>query len=165
MGNAPGRVKLKKYEDHRLYDTEKNADVTLNDVEKMIKQGQWVEVMDADTGEDVTAFTLTQILMEKAKKKNTLLPVSLLHMVIQYGDSVLSDFFGSYLEKMIKTYLVLKNIADEQFDKWLDLGAATSGGKTSPFPGGSPLQSFFSNFFKPPVNGGAGKNEKKNSKE
>lgn len=163
MGNATGRVKLKKYANRRLYDTEKSAYITLNDVAEMVKQGRWVEVTDVDTGEDVTAFTLTQIIMEEAKKKNALLPVPLLHLVIQYGETVLSDFFGSYLEKMIKSYLAVKNIADEQFDKWLDVGSAIGGG-TSPFPPGNPLQSFFSNFFRPPVPG-EGKNDKNGEKD
>jgi polyhydroxyalkanoate synthesis repressor PhaR len=164
MGNAPGRVKLKKYANRRLYDTEKSAYITLNDVVEMVKQGRWVEVTDVDTGEDVTAFTLTQIIMEEAKKKNVLLPVPLLHLIIQYGETVLADFFGNYLEKMIKSYLTVKNIADEQFDKWLDVGAAINQGKNSAFPTENPFQSFFKQFFSTPKPSDE-KDDKKNSRE
>ena len=79
----PDKIILKKYSNRRLYDTVKSAYVTLSEVSDMIKQGQWVEVTDAKTGEDVTAFTLTQIVMEEAKKKNALLPVPLLHLLSQ----------------------------------------------------------------------------------
>jgi len=164
MGNAPGRVQLKKYANRRLYDTEKSAYITLNDVVEMVKQGRRVEVTDVDTGEDVTAFTLTQIIMEEAKKKNVLLPVPLLHLIIQYGETVLADFFGNYLEKMIKSYLTVKNIADEQFGKWLDVGAAINQGKNSAFSAENPFQSSFKQFFSSPKPGDE-KNDKKNSKE
>ncbi len=77
-----GKVVLKKYSNRRFYDTERNAYVTLNHVGDLIRQGRQVEVNDASTQEDVTAFVLTQIVLEEAKKKNLLLPVSLLHLSI-----------------------------------------------------------------------------------
>ena len=157
MSNHPDRVILKKYANRRLYDTEKSTYITLNEVAEMVKQGRWVQVTDVETGEDVTAFTLTQIVMEEAKKKNALLPVPLLHLVIRYGELELSDFFGKYLEKMIKSYLAYKNVADEQFNRWLEIGAeftksAGSSFSDGPsFPKDNTLQSFFKQFFTPPA--------------
>ena len=62
----PEKVILKKYANRRLYDTERSAYVTLNEVAELIKTGRQVEVIDAKTKEDVTAFILTQILLEEA---------------------------------------------------------------------------------------------------
>jgi polyhydroxyalkanoate synthesis repressor PhaR len=121
------KVLLKKYSNRRLYDTERNAYVTLTHVGDLIKQGREVEVIDASTQEDVTAFVLTQIVLEEAKKKNLLLPVSLLHLFIQYGDTVLNEFFEKYLQQTLKSYLAYKASFDEQFTKWLDLGANLTG--------------------------------------
>ena len=78
------RVLLKKYANRRLYDTEKSVYVTLSQVSDMIKEGRQVKVIDAKTEEDVTAFILTQIIVEEAKNKNSLLPVPLLHLIIEY---------------------------------------------------------------------------------
>jgi len=124
----------------RLYDTEKNAYVTLNQVADLIKQGRQVEVIDAKTKEDVTAFILTQIVLEEARRRNVLLPVPLLHMIIQYGETVLGDFFDRYLQQIIRNYLAYKVSVDEQFGKWLDLGVhmteaakKTMAGTMSPF--------------------------------
>ncbi len=153
MSETSNKISLKKYSNRRLYDTEKSVYVTLNEVAEMVKQGRWVEVVDVDSGEDVTAFVLTQIVMEEAKKKNTLLPVPLLHLVIRFGDTVLSDFFGKYLEKMIKSYLAYKNVADEQFNKWLEIGAAITGQTQTPFSAENPLQSFVKQFFSSPKPG------------
>jgi len=121
------KVLLKKYLNRRLYDTERNAYVTLTHVGDLIKQGREVEVIDASTQEDVTAFVLTQIVLEEAKKKNLLLPVSLLHLFIQYGETVLNEFFEKYLQQTLKSYLAYKASFDEQFTKWLDLGANLTG--------------------------------------
>ena len=119
-------VVIKKYNNRRLYDTEKNAYVTLAALAEMIKEGRQIEVVDAQTKEDVTAFTLTQIILEEAKKKNFLLPVPLLHLMIQFGETVLSEFFEKYLQQVVKNYLAYKSSVDTQFSKWLDLGAQLS---------------------------------------
>jgi polyhydroxyalkanoate synthesis repressor PhaR len=116
------RLLFKKYSNRRLYDTEKSAYVTLDHVLQVIRQGRQVSVVDAKSGEDVTAFILTQIILEESRKRNSLLPVPLLHLIIQYGENVLNEFFEKYLEQTINNYLSYKAMADEQFKKWLNLG-------------------------------------------
>ncbi len=116
------KVVLKKYANRRLYDTEKSSYVTLDQVADMVRGGRRIEVMDAKTREDVTSFILTQIIMEEARKKNALLPVPLLHLIIQFGDNLLVEFFEKYLQQIIKNYLSYKSVFDAQFKKWLDLG-------------------------------------------
>jgi polyhydroxyalkanoate synthesis repressor PhaR len=96
------KLLLKKYANRRLYDTEKSKYVTLTQVASAIKEGRQVEVVDAKTKEDVTAFILTQIILEEAKNKNALLPASLLHLVIQHGGNVLQEFFDNHLQQTIK---------------------------------------------------------------
>jgi polyhydroxyalkanoate synthesis repressor PhaR len=122
----PAPVRLKKYANRRLYNTEKSAYVTLNEVAELIKQGRQVEVVDASTDEDVTGFVLVQVIQEISRKKNPLLPVPLLHLIIQYGESVLDEFFEKYLQKTIESYLAYKRAMDEQFERWLGLGTEFS---------------------------------------
>lgn len=113
---------LKKYNNRRLYDTEKSIYVTLDYVTDIVKKGRKILVKDAKTGEDVTSAILTQIVLEEARKKKYLLPPPLLYLIIQYGENVLTDFFEKYLEQTIKNYLLYHNMADDQFKKWLELG-------------------------------------------
>lgn len=144
----PDPVVLKKYANRRLYDTSRSAYVTLDEVAEMIKAGRQVRAVDAKTREDVTAFILTQIVLENARKKNILLPVPLLHIIIRFGDNLLSDFFNNYMELVIRNYLDYKTKVDEQFKRWLDLGMDFSQiGKQSL----SGLSAF--PFFKPPAGG------------
>ena len=148
------KVLFKKYANRRLYDTEKSAYVTLDQVSDLIKNGRQVEVIDAKTQEDVTAFILTQIIMEEAKNKNSLLPVTLLHLVIRYGQNVLSEFFEKYLELTIKNYLSYRAALDEQFRKWLDMGNDLSAFAQKTFPPLTPWDSFSDLFSNPEIKPG-----------
>ena len=140
------KLLLKKYANRRLYDTEKSKYVSLNQVAEIIKQGREVEVIDAKTKEDVTSFILTQIILEQARKKSFLLPVPLLHLMIQYGENVLTEFFENYLQQTIKNYLTYKRTADEQFSKWLDLGYDLSDIAQKSMTSMTPFKSFFDLF-------------------
>jgi polyhydroxyalkanoate synthesis repressor PhaR len=120
------KLLLKKYPNRRLYDTEKSIYVSLNHVADLVKQGREVQVIDAKSAEDVTAFVLTQIILEEAKSKHILLPVPLLHLIIRYGENVLSEFFEKHLQQTLTNYLLYKRTTDEQFRKWLEVGMDVS---------------------------------------
>ncbi len=117
----PENVRLKKYANRRLYDTDQSTYVTLEDVAEMVKEGKQIEVTEAQSKEDVTAFILTQILMEESRK-NALLPVSLLHIIIRYGDNFLREFFDKYLEETLNIFINSKIAYDQYFRKWLQMG-------------------------------------------
>jgi polyhydroxyalkanoate synthesis repressor PhaR len=142
----PGPVLLKKYANRRLYDTEKSSYITLSHVSDMIRKGRQVKVLDAKTEEDVTAFILTQIIVEEARKNNSLLPVTLLHLIIQYGETILSEFFEKYLELTIRNYLAYKASFDQQFRNWLEMGKDLLAQTPSPLPPFANLDSFFDLF-------------------
>lgn len=141
------KVLLKKYANRRLYDTDQSRYVTLDEVADIIRDGRQVQVIDAKTKEDVTAFILTQIVLEKARHKNVLLPAPLLHLFIQYGDTILSEFFEKYLEQTIKAYLVYRNAFDEQFTKLFDMPASFSKMAQTGRTGMPPFQSIFEGLF------------------
>jgi polyhydroxyalkanoate synthesis repressor PhaR len=140
------KVLLKKYANRRLYDTEKSTCVTLSQVADIIREGRRVEVIEAKTQEDVTAFILTQIVLEESRKKNVLLPVPLLHLIIQYGENILEEFFEKYLQQTIHNYLNYKKTVDEQFGKWLELGMDLTDMAQKTMSGMTPFQSFFDQF-------------------
>jgi polyhydroxyalkanoate synthesis repressor PhaR len=139
-------IVLKKYANRRLYDTQKSAYVTLGEVAEVIRQGKTIQALDAKTREDVTAFVLTQIVLEEAKNDNALLPVPLLHMIIRYGQNVLQDFFENYLEQTINAYVAYKRKADEQFKQWLEMGMDLSGMAQQSLTRLNPFQAFFEQF-------------------
>jgi polyhydroxyalkanoate synthesis repressor PhaR len=152
-----GKALLKKYPNRRLYDTEKSTYVTLTQVSEMVKAGRQVEVIDVKTEQDVTAFILTQIILEEAKNKNALLPAPLLHLIIRYGETVLSEFFEKYLELTVTNYLSCKKAFDEQFRSWLDIGADFSTMAQKNIPTFPTMASFMDLFSEPGSQNEAGR--------
>ncbi len=142
----PNKVALKKYANRRLYDTERSAYVTLEDISALIRRGREVVVTDAQTGEDVTAFILTQVVLEEARKKNILLPAPLLHLMIRHGDRLLGEFFDKYLEQSLISFLHYKSMADVQFAEWLKMSADFSEKTARSMPEANPFQGFFDLF-------------------
>jgi polyhydroxyalkanoate synthesis repressor PhaR len=118
----PDPLVLKKYSNRRLYDTRNSRYVNLDDLSTMIRSGEQVQIHDATSGDDVTAFILTQIVLEAAKCRNSLLPESVLHLIIRYGDNALGEFFEKYFLKTLQNYIATKKAFDQQFGKWLDMG-------------------------------------------
>jgi len=137
---------LKKYANRRLYDTRQSRYVTLTEVAEQIRYGQEVQVLDAKTKADVTSFILTQILLEEAKNKQFLLPPQLLHIIIQYGDNVLLEFFENHLQQAIHSYLSYKSSFDSQFKKWLEMGMDMSEMTKKGLESVNPMQALFKDF-------------------
>lgn len=146
-GSGLETIRLKKYSNRRLYNTNSSEYVTLQEVADLIRQGLSVEVVDAKSKEDVTALILTQIVMEEARQNNCLLPVPLLHTVIQYGDNLLDEFFENYLQKSMKNFIEYKATATTQYDKWLELAEGMKGLSYKPADGTQLYQELFEKFF------------------
>jgi len=138
-----GPQMFKKYANRRIYDTHSSSYITLEELAAVIRKGQEVKVIDAKSKEDVTPFILTQIVLEQAKCNNALLPVPILHLIIQYGDNVLLEFFNTYLQQIAHNYIRYKSTVDAQFKRWLELGM----GFSSMGPEGTPETPFFASFF------------------
>ncbi|GBC63604.1 polyhydroxyalkanoate synthesis repressor PhaR [Desulfonema ishimotonii] len=136
------KIILKKYPNRRIYDTENSRYVTLEGVAELIRQGHQIEVIDLRTHQDITAFILTQIIMEQARKNNVLLPVSLLHLVIRSGENTLGEFFENYLEQTIQSYLKYKKNMEEQLRLCLELGIDFSAMAEKTMKQLSPFQNF-----------------------
>ncbi len=115
-------ILIKKYSNRRLYNTDISEYITLEDVSSLVKEGKKITVQDAKTEDDVTSYVLTQIVLEESKNNNALLPVSLLHLLIRYGDNVLNDFFSKHLQQTMNSYISQKSSFDDQFKKMLELG-------------------------------------------
>ena len=81
---------IKRYSNRKLYNTDENKYINLEAIAKMIRNGEDVQVVDNVTGEDLTAVTLTQIIMEREKKEGDFVPRSILAELIQAGGESLN---------------------------------------------------------------------------
>jgi polyhydroxyalkanoate synthesis repressor PhaR len=97
-------IVIKKYANRRLYNTATSSYVTLDDLGRMVKQGNEFVVFDAKTSEDITRGVLTQIIVEEEQKGQNLLPISFLRQLISlYGDSM-QWLVPRYLEHAMSTF-------------------------------------------------------------
>lgn len=85
---------IKRYDNRKLYDTEERAYVSLLEIARLVRQGETVQVLDNATGADLTAPTLTQVILEEGKRGESLLPTDLLHDVLRRGGQVLDARIG-----------------------------------------------------------------------
>lgn len=82
---------IKRYENRKLYDTEARRYVSLQELAELIRRGVDVQVIDNKTNEDITAQTLTQVILEEGKRGRNPLSKEMLHDIIRWGNSVLDD--------------------------------------------------------------------------
>ncbi len=98
------KVVIKKYANRRLYDTSNSRYINLEDIAALVRNGKEVQVVDANSGEDITRVTLTQIIVEDAKEQPTGLPLELLRQLIVASDRVGQEFIMWYLKSAFDTY-------------------------------------------------------------
>src|SRR5579872_1128509 len=94
--SKPPRV-IKKYSDRRLYDPSASRYVTLEDIARMVREGAELKVVDARSGKDLTYVTLTQIILEDARQRETPLPLHLLEQLVRASDKATHEFLSWYL--------------------------------------------------------------------
>ena len=81
---------IRRYENRKLYDTEQKCYVSLGDLAELIRKGQEVQVIESPSGEDVTARTLTNIIIEAEREGQEPLSSGFLHDVIRWGGKVVT---------------------------------------------------------------------------
>jgi polyhydroxyalkanoate synthesis repressor PhaR len=83
-------VAIKRYPNRKLYNTETKEYISLDGLAELIRLGDEIMVTDNASGEDLTALTLTQIILAQEKKQNGVLPHSALTNLIRAGGDRLS---------------------------------------------------------------------------
>ncbi|MCG3174955.1 MAG: hypothetical protein GMKNLPBB_03258 [Myxococcota bacterium] len=95
---APGEIQMqqkrviKRYANRKLYDTSTSQYVTLDEIARLIRQGEDVQILDNDTKDDLTSVTLTQIILDGEKKDKGAMPLEVLRNLIQSRGETISDF-------------------------------------------------------------------------
>jgi polyhydroxyalkanoate synthesis repressor PhaR len=95
---------VKKYANRRLYNTATSSYVTLDELCRMVREGENFLVYDAKSGEDITRSVLTQIILEEDGKGRNLLPIGFLRQLISYYDDSLQQVLPRYLEMSMESF-------------------------------------------------------------
>ncbi len=82
---------IKRYANRKLYDTEAKRYITLDGIADLIRKGEDVQVIDHETGDDMTALITAQLIFAQEKKSGGAMPHSVLKNLIQAGSETLSQ--------------------------------------------------------------------------
>ena len=103
-GRDGDAIVIKKYANRRLYNTATSAYVTLEDLAKMVRDGQDFVVFDAKTNEELTRQILTQIIFDEESRGEALLPVQFLRQLIGFYGGHMQGVLPSYLEMSLENF-------------------------------------------------------------
>jgi polyhydroxyalkanoate synthesis repressor PhaR len=65
---APERHLIKKYANRKLYDTRTSHYITLEGIADLVRDGHTIQVVDRDSGQDLTQVILSQIVLSEEKR-------------------------------------------------------------------------------------------------
>lgn len=82
---------IKKYANRKLYHTNQKQYITLDGIAKLVQKGEPVQVLDNETGEDITSGILAQVVLHSRGRSTQPLPTQLLTGLIQIGGDTLSN--------------------------------------------------------------------------
>jgi polyhydroxyalkanoate synthesis repressor PhaR len=91
---------IKKYANRKLYHTNEKQYITLDGIARLVQQGEVVQVLDNETGDDITASILAQVVLHTQGRGGEQLPTSLLTGLIQLGGDTLSSLRKAMLHSL-----------------------------------------------------------------
>ena len=111
---------IKRYGSRKLYDTEESRYVSLEEIGDWVRQGQQVQIVDNQNGDDVTAQTLTQVILEEGKRGMSPVSSDFLHALIRRGEQMvntgvesLSQGVDRLLQASVERVGPLRELRDE----------------------------------------------------
>jgi polyhydroxyalkanoate synthesis repressor PhaR len=105
---------IKRYPNRKLYDTATKRYITLEEIASLIRQGQEVVVIDHASGEDLTAITLSQVILEQERKQEGFVPRAVLAGLVRAGGDTVAT-----LRRALAAPLNLARQVDEEIERRL----------------------------------------------
>lgn len=135
---------LKKYPNRRLYDLTDSIYVTVEDVRKMILNGESIKVEDSKDGSDITRSILLQILADQESEGHEpVLTNRAIEQIIRFYGQDFGGLVSRYIEQSMMTFLEHQDQFRRRMREMSDLNpfnfvrqamerTFTDGGKTAP---------------------------------
>ena len=115
---------IKRYGNRRLYNTETKSYVNYEDLAKIVRDGNDVQVIDSTSGEDVTKAVLIQVILEEEKNNKTVLPTEFLFQLLRSREESMQDFFKNHLAASFNAYMKTKEEFDNRFRTMLEMATS-----------------------------------------
>jgi len=95
---------IKKYPNRRLYDTEESRYITLASIRELVMQGVDFQVIDTNSGDDLTRSILLQIMLEDESGGQPLFSANMLAQIIRFYGGTAQGMFARYLEESLSLF-------------------------------------------------------------
>lgn len=125
---------IKKYANRKLYHTNQKQYITLEGIAHLIQDGEVVQVLDNETGEDITPSILAQVVLQTRGRDGPQLPTTLLTGFIQLGGGTLAslrkaifsslgagELVGTEIDRRINTLISRGDLSSDEADRWRKL--------------------------------------------
>jgi polyhydroxyalkanoate synthesis repressor PhaR len=127
-------ITIKRYANRKLYNTVAKKYVKLEEIAELVQDGEDIRVLDHATGEDLTAITMAQIMLDHEKKGRGLLPTGMLTRLLQAGEGTLSMLRRSIyfpsdisqrvdeeIKRRIQVLIDDGELSEKEGMRWIDL--------------------------------------------
>ena len=100
---------IRKYPNRRLYDMERSAYITLEEVRQLVLDKEPFQVVDKRTGGDITRSVLLQIISEGEDDHSPVFTTEVLQQIIRFHGDALQKVLGEYLGMSVALFIEQKS--------------------------------------------------------
>ena len=104
MDNDSDTIIINKYSSRRLYNTKSSEYVTLDDLCRLINEGENFKIIDKDSGKDITNQYLLQIISDLENKEGNVFPQDVLKEIILSYNNTAQKFMPEILSKTFEVF-------------------------------------------------------------
>jgi polyhydroxyalkanoate synthesis repressor PhaR len=98
MSDEP--IRIKRYPNRRFYASHTSRYISLPEIEQLIREGASVEILDSQTGEDITRSVLMQMIAERHPDKIAMFPTPMLHSMLR-ANKLMTNFYEEYFRNAL----------------------------------------------------------------
>lgn len=107
---------IKKYANRKLYDTTDKQYLTMDKLAELIKNGAEVTIMDNETGRDLTASILTQLLAREKDDTIDAVPPGILMQMLRKGRGTLFGYGKKYFSLWQSAFMMSKEEIEKRIN-------------------------------------------------
>lgn len=108
---------IKKYANRKLYDTGDKQYISMDRLSRLIKEGEEVLIIDNETGNDITAAVVSQIIAREDKEEKHGVPSHILIQLLRKGGGTVVN----YAKKYTAIWQSAFTMAEDEIDKLINL--------------------------------------------